>query len=565
MVNNSETLRSLQETSSRHDQTLTSIEDKLAKQEHWNATTQTTLQEMSLLLQNMSAQIGIAASPSATGDLTADSTTHRSKAKVRSTSDDGFPFPPKPVQVELPIFTGEDPEEWIASAQDFFDFYGTDDHHRVTMASFRMTGTAKKWFWWMQQQRQPATVAEYQSRFEDLALHTHNLSDAFLVDCFTSGLRPDIKNEVLSHRSTSMSEVQALARFHEARLQDRRSLGHPPSTKLPPLLPTPAPSPLDTRGHASRPPSSDQHLPSPTSARRISSAEARERRLKGLCYYCDERYAPGHKCKMPQLFSLDDETPEVESPCPTSDQCPVLENSPSSPTFGAENFTVSFNALAGYHTPTTLRVQGTIRGKPVRILIDGGSTHNFIQSCVAKYLGLSVTATPTFNVLVGNGQRLPNEGCARDAAVSVQDTELITDFYILPLEGADVVLGVAWMTTLGPVTMDFSKLTFEFKHGNSQICWQGGKEFGPQQIQLNSLRRLMDTRAIAEFFQLHLEDTKTQSTLELHVDLRELITEFASVFEAAPTLPPPRTTDHAIHLTPASQPVNVRPYRYPYF
>ncbi|KAL4297251.1 hypothetical protein GQ457_12G025690 [Hibiscus cannabinus] len=47
--------------------------------------------------------------------------------------------------------------------------------------------------------------------------------------------------------------------------------------------------------------------------------------------------------------------------------------------------------------------------------------------------------------------------------------------------------------------------------------------------------------------------------------MRELLLEFSSVFDAAPSLPPQRASDHAIHLDAASKPINVRPYRYPHF
>ncbi|KAH1091187.1 hypothetical protein J1N35_018444 [Gossypium stocksii] len=73
-----------------------------------------------------------------------DAAVSRGKAKMRPDLEDAFPFAPQPAQIELPIFTGEDPEEWLAFAQDFFEFYQTEDHHRVTMASFRMEGKAKR-------------------------------------------------------------------------------------------------------------------------------------------------------------------------------------------------------------------------------------------------------------------------------------------------------------------------------------------------------------------------------------------------------------------------------------
>lgn len=44
----------------------------------------------------------------------------------------------------------------------------------------------------------------------------------------------------------------------------------------------------------------------PTTFRRITNQEARERREKGLCYYCDEKFVPGHRCERPQLFMIED-------------------------------------------------------------------------------------------------------------------------------------------------------------------------------------------------------------------------------------------------------------------
>jgi hypothetical protein len=55
----------------------------------------------------------------------------------------------------------------------------------------------------------------------------------------------------------------------------------------------------------------------------ISRAEMAECQLKGLCYNCDDKYFPGHKCKEQKLFMAifeeiseeDEETPSIsESP-----------------------------------------------------------------------------------------------------------------------------------------------------------------------------------------------------------------------------------------------------------
>ncbi len=50
------------------------------------------------------------------------------------------------------------------------------------------------------------------------------------------------------------------------------------------------------------------------------------------------------------------------------------------------NLTISCNALVGITTPQTIKIEGQIKKKKVIVLIDSGSTHNFIHCKVAKEL-----------------------------------------------------------------------------------------------------------------------------------------------------------------------------------
>lgn len=51
-------------------------------------------------------------------------------------------------------------------------------------------------------------------------------------------------------------------------------------------------------------------------------------------------------------------------------------------------------------------MQGYIRGQPVSILIDGGSTHNFMHHRVVMTVGLTTNTTSLLKVTVGNGDEL---------------------------------------------------------------------------------------------------------------------------------------------------------------
>lgn len=47
--------------------------------------------------------------------------------------------------------------------------------------------------------------------------------------------------------------------------------------------------------------------------------------------------------------------------------------------------------------------------------------------------------------------------------------------------------------------------------------------------------------------------------------VNQLLHQFSALFQDPNTLPPARNTDHTIHLLPQATPVNVRPYKYPYY
>jgi hypothetical protein len=38
----------------------------------------------------------------------------------------------------------------------------------------------------------------------------------------------------------------------------------------------------------------------------------------------------------------------------------------------------------------------------------------------------------------------------------------VSNFYVIPLAGCDMVLGIQWLVTLGSITWNFKDLTMEF-------------------------------------------------------------------------------------------------------
>lgn len=71
---------------------------------------------------------------------------------------------------------------------------------------------------------------------------------------------------------------------------------------------------------------------------------------------------------------------------------------------------LSINALKGSNSLGTLRFHGSIHGLKLHILLDSGSSNNFLQPRLAQFLKLPVKPVPEFQMLVGNGNSLSTEG-----------------------------------------------------------------------------------------------------------------------------------------------------------
>jgi len=61
------------------------------------------------------------------------------------------------------------------------------------------------------------------------------------------------------------------------------------------------------------------------------------------------------------------------------------------------------------------------------------------------------------------------------------------------------------------------------------------------------------------------EDTTLDSIADLPADICTLLIKFGALFCPLHAMPLAKDTNHHIHLLPQATPVNVRPYRYPYF
>nr|GEV92100.1 hypothetical protein [Tanacetum cinerariifolium] len=237
----------------------------------------------------------------------------------------------------------------------------------------------------------------------------------------------------------------------------------------------------------------NQHLlktPQKFPVKRLSFAEQQERRARGLCFNYDEKYHPCHRCSSGEYLILELEEPNLSPPLITEYDFlldppypplppPSLVNSNTTP--DNIHFHLSADALVGLPSPRTLRLCGIINGHQVFVLVDSGSSHNIIQPRVAKFLQLQISNAPRFSVLVGNGDSLTCSGLCLNVPIYMQQNMFSISFYVLSISGADVVLGVQWLQTLGQILSDYSILVIQFQHDRHLVTLTGEAKVLPTQ------------------------------------------------------------------------------------
>ncbi|VFQ87158.1 unnamed protein product [Cuscuta campestris] len=431
----------------------------------------------------------------------------------------GSSYTPKP-KLESPKCDGSEPLRWLYKVKEYFEFYDTPPDERLRCITLMLEGAAADWFRWRMENklidgwddfvdkfkqrfdpnqyidyfgqlaklRQQGAVIDYQTAFEKVLQHVSGANEEILVSLFHAGLKHHLQQEIAMHKPQTLSESFALARELEAKhlalvnsVQQRSSYGT--SGGIPrqpvqglraaptePLLPTPP-----------KPPSV------PHTIRRLSPAEKAAKDAKGLCYNCDQKWSRTHKCGRFLLICGADAEEEDLSAEPEDDLLVTADIS-------------SLNNFAGLQPPRSLRLMGRIGSHDVRVLIDGGSTHNFIHPEIVARLQLPLQAVTPFWVYVGNGDAMPCASRCVGVPLLMQTHLFSVDLFVLQIHGQDIVLGVQWLQQFGKVSQDYAQLTLEFTWEGRSVQIQGDN--APKPVSLSMFRSLHASHLITDYYEL---------------------------------------------------------------
>lgn len=442
------------------------------------------------------------------------------------------------IKLDCPRFDGGDPTEWLSKIKQYFAFHEVPMEQRVGFASYHLTAEANAWWqatskalrlhphttdWetfehelWIRfgpsegenfhealsKIQQTGSLRDYQKEFERLMNKVENWSEDALVGTFLGGLKDAIADNVRMFSPTTLRMVIKLARLRDEQLQKQRR----------PFTPRPQSQTSTTH----------QPPPSTSTPKKLSWDEMKRKRSLGLCFSCDERYTPGHKCKTSQLLLMLGADVEEEE----EDEIFHDTNEPE----------ITLQSLTGWDSPKTLRVEATINRQQLVALIDSSATHNFISDKAANRLNLKLTPTKPFSVRVADGHPLRCRGTYRHTTMSLGSVAFSIDFYALPLSGLDVVLGVQWLASLGPTLCNWKAQSMEFMWADKLIKLQGLQQ---QKIsKAHSEEKTKEAKMGQACFALTIHEERT-GTPTIDPEMSHILQQFTDVFQTPSSLPPP--------------------------
>ncbi|CAA6672012.1 unnamed protein product [Spirodela intermedia] len=279
---------------------------------------------------------------------------------------------------------------------------------------------------------------------------------------------------------------------------------------------------------------------------------------KGLCYYYNEKFAPGHRCKKElNIIIVDEDQKSVENylikPYPT--RMRRVQKS------AEDNTDEGWNYLIRPYPTRMRRVQKSAEDNTdegwelfdqaisntdekaftahlslnsvmgVSILIDSGATYNFLCTKIIDNLSLQMEKLNDYNIIMGNSNTVVGAAICKVIPLQAQGVLIVQDFLPLELSGTDVILGIQWLKTLGWIFSNYEKFIMRFMMGGKIHIFKGD----PTEKELKSSKAYM-----VELHHIHSRrDPNAPNDLEI-----SLKQEFPKVFEVLTGMPLERPIDH---------------------
>jgi len=527
-------------------------------------------------------------------------------------------------------FTGKpgcDPASWLRKMEVYFQFTNTHlDQQKILIASANLEEYAD--VWWRQilndvenhlraeietweefgqsliQQfaavnseanardrlhvlRQTGSAKSYAEEFERTCLEIPNLSREDKLYRFIQGLRPTERRELRIRRPATLSEAIRIAEqidssfdiFSSPRINRNRNLAQENNERS---RGETIPMEIDAITGLSRPPRFQ--------LKSLSAEERRRLQELGACFKCRKvgHFAsscptrPGQPRRQVTLNVINDNGKSVSFEIPTEPDSEVnvdnLNNRVSQelnhlkamettnkPAHENEAYFMYLGQIS--YDDTLLTFYGIFNGVSVSILIDCGSSDDFVSENILPLLNILTDLVPERKLIYANGSSYICNRKTKQARIKIGDYYEDIVLNVANLPHYDIILGLPWLRKINP-SINWRTGTVSFQFGNRNIVLPRCNNSFTNDVKL--LSALQFSRASRKTDSLYLalvteciSPEEMESMNSRDPELSNILKEFDDVFpnDLPKGLPPHREIDHKIDLTPGSEPPSRSPYR----
>ncbi|GJV06167.1 reverse transcriptase [Tanacetum coccineum] len=321
-------------------------------------------------------------------------------------------------KIEFPKFGGDDVKGWMYKCEQFFKVDNVPDEQKVPLISIHLFDIALMWhrqFMRLLGSDTIPCIEDYQNSFDKL-LSMVDIREDQVISFYMAGLPTDIELAVRMFKPQTLSVAYSLSK-----LQIETNEATKKKNKAP-LFPTPKFNSYTSGGSQISSPK-PLALPAPNVNWRTKAATPQVGPCTGQVYLLEVFLDKEESQEEEEIvFGTEGETSQLHQ-------------------IFAEGPQISLHALNGIQSYQTLRVIGMVGKTQIHILIDTSSTHNFIDTKVAKKVGCLVKNTCPLQVSVAGGKTLVSTNICPDFVWKLQGETFSANMMTLSLGGCDMVLG----------------------------------------------------------------------------------------------------------------------------
>ena len=153
-----------------------------------------------------------------------------------------------------------------------------------------------------------------------------------------------------------------------------------------------------------------------------------------------------------------------------------------------------------------MRLLGFVEQQQILILVDSGSSANFISSALVELLHCETITAPMVQVTIANGTKMVSNKQITSFRWGCQNIKFHTPVRVLDLPCYDLILGMDWLAEFSPMWVDWKIKKMRIKLDGKRVTLRGIMDNTTHCpiISVKQFHDMLQTGAVAQLVQLSM-------------------------------------------------------------